>query len=99
MNTGTPLSAWFAPHFDNDTNYDEIKGHICETCNLVWLHGYDRDELGADSATFSDEAETFVTSAAGIIAEDEPDTAGYFDCLICDETKIDGHPTTILVSA
>ena len=89
----------FAPQFNNDTNYDEIKGHICETCKLVWLHGYDRDELGYEPASFSGEAEALVSSAHGIITEVDSDHAGYFDCLICDETKIDGYPTSILVLA
>ena len=92
------MNTWFAPHFDNDTNYDEIRGHICNDCNLVWLHGYDRDELGYEPASFSDEAEAFVSSAAGIIAEYEPDTNGYFDCMICNETGISGYPTTIIVT-
>lgn len=73
---------------------DEVHGHICTDCRLAWVGGHDEHELGLDpeiSSTFSDSARAFAESARHISCADEEDAGhGYFDCLICDVTSIDG---------
>lgn len=74
---------------------DQVHGHLCGDCRLVWVGGYDARELGLDpenSPTLSDSARAFAESARHIGCADEEDAGnGYFDCLICDVTSIGGH--------
>ena len=78
---------------------DQIHGHLCNDCRLVWVGGYDVQELGLDpetSTAFSDAAQAFAESAKHISCADEEDTGcGYFDCLICNATGIDGYTTVV----
>lgn len=71
---------------------DEIHGYLCDDCWLVWVGGFDAQEMGLDpdSATLSDSARAFAESAKHIGCTEET-APGYFDCLICDVTSIGGH--------
>jgi hypothetical protein len=73
---------------------DQVHGHICTECRLVWVGGFDEQELGLDpdSSTLRDSARAFAESAKHISCAEEEDAGhGYFDCLICDVTSIDGY--------
>jgi hypothetical protein len=72
---------------------DQVHGHLCGDCRLVWVGGYDERELGLDpdSPTLSGSARAFAESARHISCADDEDSGnGYFDCLICDVTSIGG---------
>lgn len=72
---------------------DQIHGHLCADCRLVWVGGHDERELGLDpdSPTLSGSARAFAESARHLsCAGDEDAGNGYFDCLICDVTSIGG---------
>jgi hypothetical protein len=84
---------------ENLDGLDQIHGHICTDCRLVWVGGFDQHELGLDpetNSTFSPSAQAFAESTKHISAADEEDAGhGYFDCLICDDTCIAGHKAVV----
>lgn len=88
-----PTAADQRPNRDLDA-LDQVHGHICTECRLVWVGGFDAQELGLDpdSSTLSDSARAFAESARHISCAEEEDAGhGYFDCLICDVTSIGGY--------
>ncbi|KIA72716.1 hypothetical protein ANMWB30_24840 [Arthrobacter sp. MWB30] len=82
------------PPKSNLDGLDEIHGRVCDDCRLVWIGGFDINELDLDprSPTLSDNARVFVESTLHMSCVDEEDAGhGYFDSLICDTTSIGGH--------
>lgn len=71
---------------------DEIHGHACDDCRLVWIGGFDAAEMGlpSDSATLGDSARGFAESAKHLACTEET-SAGYFDCIFCNVTGISGR--------
>lgn len=90
----TTTSSWMGPTYDPHETLDHIDGHVCPGCRLIWVGGYRPEELDEPTVgeSISPSAEAFVESLKMLSVTDEPDHGhGYADCLVCDETIIDGH--------
>lgn len=84
---------------DDLDRFDQVTGHICTDCRLVWVEGTDARELGLmpeTSSTLNASTEAFVSSTKHLDCAGEEDTAnGYFDCLFCNDISICGYAITV----
>lgn len=73
---------------------DEKHGYLCPDCRLIWVGGFDPQELGLDpdSDTLSDSARAFAESVRFFSCA-ETESSRYYDCMICDVVGVGGYET------